>query len=104
VVRAVKSNAIGLCREDRAVGIGAGQMSRVEAVELAIRRAGEWARGSSLASDAFFPMPDGLETATAAGVTAAIHPGGSKRDGEVVAAADAAGMALVVTGRRHFRH
>ncbi|MGA2873596.1 MAG: bifunctional phosphoribosylaminoimidazolecarboxamide formyltransferase/IMP cyclohydrolase [Candidatus Dormibacteria bacterium] len=104
VVRAVKSNAIVLCREDRAVGIGAGQMSRVEAVELAIRRAGEWARGSSLASDGFFPMPDGLEAAAAAGVTAAIHPGGSKRDGEVVVAADAAGMALVVTGRRHFRH
>jgi phosphoribosylaminoimidazolecarboxamide formyltransferase/IMP cyclohydrolase len=79
-------------------------MSRVEAVELAIRRAGEWARGSSLASDGFFPMPDGLEAAAAAGVTAAIHPGGSKRDGEVVVAADAAGMALVVTGRRHFRH
>jgi phosphoribosylaminoimidazolecarboxamide formyltransferase/IMP cyclohydrolase len=104
VVRAVKSNAIVLCHEDRAVGIGAGQMSRVEAVELAVRRAGEEARGSSLASDAFFPMPDGLEAANAAGVTAAIHPGGSKRDREVLAAADAAGMALVVTGRRHFRH
>jgi phosphoribosylaminoimidazolecarboxamide formyltransferase/IMP cyclohydrolase len=104
IVRAVKSNAIVLCRDNRAVGIGAGQMSRVEAVELAVHRAGESARGSVLASDAFFPMADNLEVAAQAGVSAAIHPGGSKRDGEVLAAADAAGMALVTTGRRHFRH
>ncbi|HUY57994.1 MAG TPA: bifunctional phosphoribosylaminoimidazolecarboxamide formyltransferase/IMP cyclohydrolase [Candidatus Micrarchaeaceae archaeon] len=104
IVRAVKSNAIVLCREDQAVGIGAGQMSRVEAVELAVSRAGDRARGSVLASDAFFPMPDGIEIAARAGVTAAIHPGGSVRDPQVLAAADAAGMALVATGRRHFRH
>jgi phosphoribosylaminoimidazolecarboxamide formyltransferase/IMP cyclohydrolase len=101
---AVKSNGIVLCRDDRAVGIGAGQMSRVEAVELAVSRAGERVKGSALASDAFFPMPDGLEIAAQAGVSAAIHPGGSRRDAEVLAAADAAGMALVATGRRHFRH
>ncbi|MGC1183545.1 MAG: bifunctional phosphoribosylaminoimidazolecarboxamide formyltransferase/IMP cyclohydrolase [Candidatus Dormiibacterota bacterium] len=104
IVRAVKSNAIVLCRDNRAVGIGAGQMSRVEAVELAVLRAGPSARGSVLASDAFFPMADNLEVAAKAGVSAAIHPGGSKRDGEVLAAADAAGMALVTTGQRHFRH
>ena len=104
VVRAVKSNAIVLCQGNRAVGIGAGQMSRVEAVELAVRRAGEHAHGSVLASDAFFPMPDGLEVAVRAGVTAAIHPGGSRRDGEVLAVADAAGIAMIVTGVRHFRH
>ena len=104
IVRAVKSNAIVLCRDDRAVGIGAGQMSRVEAVELAVKRAGDRAQGTALASDAFFPMPDGLEIAARAGVSAAIHPGGSVRDPQVLAAADAVGMALVVTGRRHFRH
>ncbi|MGC1185071.1 MAG: bifunctional phosphoribosylaminoimidazolecarboxamide formyltransferase/IMP cyclohydrolase, partial [Candidatus Dormiibacterota bacterium] len=104
IVRAVKSNAIVLCRDNRAVGIGAGQMSRVEAVELAVLRAGPRARGSVLASDAFFPMADNLEAAAKAGVSAAIHPGGSKRDAEVLAAADAAGMALVTTGQRHFRH
>jgi phosphoribosylaminoimidazolecarboxamide formyltransferase/IMP cyclohydrolase len=104
IVRSVKSNAIVLCRDDRAVGIGAGQMSRVEAVELAVSRAGDRAQGSALASDAFFPMPDGLEIAARAGVTAAIHPGGSVRDPQVLAAADTAGVALVATGRRHFRH
>ncbi|MGH7666340.1 MAG: bifunctional phosphoribosylaminoimidazolecarboxamide formyltransferase/IMP cyclohydrolase [Candidatus Dormibacteria bacterium] len=104
IVPAVKSNAIVLCRDDQAVGIGAGQMSRVEAVELAVRRAGARAEGAVLASDAFFPMPDGLELAVRAGVTAAIHPGGSRRDPEVLEAADRAGMALVATGRRHFRH
>ncbi|MGH7643336.1 MAG: bifunctional phosphoribosylaminoimidazolecarboxamide formyltransferase/IMP cyclohydrolase [Candidatus Dormibacteria bacterium] len=104
IVRAVKSNAIVLCRDDRAVGIGAGQMSRVEAVELAVSRAGDLAQGTVLASDAYFPMPDGLEIAARAGVTAAIHPGGSVRDPQVLAAAEAAGMALVATGRRHFRH
>ena len=103
-VRPVRSNAIVLVRDGAAVGIGAGQMSRVEAVELAVQRAGDRARGSVLASDAFFPMPDGLEVAVRAGVTAAIHPGGSKADAAVLAAADAAGVALVLTGRRHFRH
>ena len=100
----VKSNAIVLCRDGTAVGIGAGQMSRVESVQLAVARAGARSQGSCLASDAFFPMPDGLQVAADAGVSAAIHPGGSKRDPEVLAVADQAGMALVATGRRHFRH
>jgi phosphoribosylaminoimidazolecarboxamide formyltransferase/IMP cyclohydrolase len=103
-VKHVKSNAIVLFKNCAAVGVGAGQMSRVEAVQIAVRRAGEQARGSVMASDAFFPFPDGLEEGIRAGVTAAIQPGGSMKDGEVVAAADAAGIAMVVTGHRHFKH
>jgi phosphoribosylaminoimidazolecarboxamide formyltransferase/IMP cyclohydrolase len=79
-------------------------MSRVEAVQLAVQRAGDRARGSVMASDAFFPFPDGLEVGIGAGVTAVIQPGGSMKDAEVIAAADAAGIAMAVTGRRHFRH
>jgi len=79
-------------------------MSRVEAVQIAVRRAGDRAAGSVMASDAFFPFPDGLEEGIRAGVTAAIQPGGSVKDPDVVAAADAAGIAMVVTGQRHFRH
>jgi phosphoribosylaminoimidazolecarboxamide formyltransferase / IMP cyclohydrolase len=104
VVRHVKSNAIVLVQDGVALGVGAGQMSRVEAAQLAVSRAGTRSRGAVSASDAFFPMPDGLETLGQAGVTAVIHPGGSKRDAEVVAAADALGMAVVHTGERHFRH
>ncbi|MGH7763863.1 MAG: bifunctional phosphoribosylaminoimidazolecarboxamide formyltransferase/IMP cyclohydrolase, partial [Candidatus Dormibacteraceae bacterium] len=103
-VKHVKSNAIVLFKEGAAVGVGAGQMSRVEAVQIAVRRAGARAHGSVMASDAFFPFPDGLEEGIRAGVTAAIQPGGSVKDPEVVAAADAAGIAMVVTGRRHFKH
>jgi phosphoribosylaminoimidazolecarboxamide formyltransferase / IMP cyclohydrolase len=103
-VKHVKSNAIVLFKEGAAVGVGAGQMSRVEAVQLAVQRAGDRARGSVMASDAFFPFPDGLEVGIGAGVTAVIQPGGSMRDAEVIAAADNAGIAMVVTGRRHFRH
>jgi len=103
-VKHVKSNAIVLFREDAAVGVGAGQMSRVEAVQLAVLRAGNRTRGAVLASDAFFPFADGLQLAAQAGVTAVIQPGGSMKDDEVIAAADAAGVAMVVTGRRHFRH
>ena len=104
VCRHVKSNAIAIVRDGMAVGVGAGQMSRVEAAEIAVRRAGERSQGAVAASDAFFPMPDGLETLAAAGVTAVIHPGGSKKDPEVVAAADACDVAVVHTGERHFRH
>jgi phosphoribosylaminoimidazolecarboxamide formyltransferase/IMP cyclohydrolase len=104
VVKHVKSNAIVLARDLAAVGVGAGQMSRVESVEIAVKRAGDRAHGTSLASDAFFPMPDGVEVAAAAGVTAIIQPGGSIRDKEVLAVADAHGMAMVYTGQRHFRH
>jgi phosphoribosylaminoimidazolecarboxamide formyltransferase/IMP cyclohydrolase len=104
VVKHVKSNAIVLVRDHAAVGVGAGQMSRVEAVQLAAQRAGDRARGSVLASDAFFPMPDGVEAAADAGVTAIVQPGGSIKDPEVLAVADERGMAMVYTGQRHFRH
>jgi phosphoribosylaminoimidazolecarboxamide formyltransferase/IMP cyclohydrolase len=103
-VKHVKSNAIVLFKGGAAIGVGAGQMSRVEAVQIAVRRAGERAQGSVLASDAFFPFPDGLEEGVRAGVTAVIQPGGSMRDADVIAAADAAGIAMVMTGQRHFRH
>jgi phosphoribosylaminoimidazolecarboxamide formyltransferase/IMP cyclohydrolase len=104
VAARVKSNAIVLASGLATVGIGAGQMNRVNSVELAVRGAGERARGSCLASDAFFPFPDGVERAGEAGVAAIIQPGGSVRDDEVLAAAEAHGMAMVFTGRRHFRH
>jgi phosphoribosylaminoimidazolecarboxamide formyltransferase/IMP cyclohydrolase len=100
----VKSNAIVLFKDGAAVGVGAGQMSRVEAVQLAVLRAGERSRGAVMASDAFFPFPDGLELGIRAGITAAIQPGGSIKDAEVVAVADGAGIAMVVTGVRHFKH
>jgi len=103
-VKHVKSNAIVLFKDGAAVGVGAGQMSRVEAVQIAVRRAGGRAVGSVMASDAFFPFADGLEEGIRAGVTAVIQPGGSVKDAEVVAAADAAGITMVVTGRRHFKH
>jgi len=104
VSKHVKSNAIVLARPGRTVGVGAGQMSRVISVQIAVEKAGEAARGSVLASDAFFPFPDGVELAIRAGVTAIAQPGGSVKDAEVIAAADAAGCAMVMTGVRHFRH
>jgi phosphoribosylaminoimidazolecarboxamide formyltransferase / IMP cyclohydrolase len=100
----VKSNAIVFARELATVGVGAGQMSRVDASVLAVRKAGDRAKGSVMASDAFFPFPDAVEVAADAGVTAVIHPGGSIRDEEVLAVAESRGVAVVVTGRRHFRH
>ena len=103
-VKHVKSNAAVLFQDGAAVGVGAGQMSRVEAVQLAVMRARDRSRGAVLASEGFFPFPDGLEVAARAGVTAVIQPGGSVKDGDVIAAADAAGVAMVFTGRRHFRH
>lgn len=104
VCKHVKSNAIVLARELTTVGVGAGQMSRVVSVEIAVKKAGESARGSVLASDAFFPFPDGVEAAAAAGITAIIQPGGSVKDADVIAAADAHGIAMRFTGVRHFRH
>jgi phosphoribosylaminoimidazolecarboxamide formyltransferase/IMP cyclohydrolase len=104
VVKHVKSNAIVLAHQLTADGVGAGQMSRVESVQIAVRRAGPLAAGSVLASDAFFPMADGIEEAARAGVTAIVQPGGSIRDADTLAAADAAGLAMVHTGHRHFRH
>ena len=103
-VRQVKSNAIVLASDAMLVGVGAGQMSRVESVDIAVSKAGDRARGSVLASDAFFPFADGLEHAIAAGIAAAIQPGGSTRDAEVIAAADQAGIPMVFTGERHFKH
>jgi phosphoribosylaminoimidazolecarboxamide formyltransferase / IMP cyclohydrolase len=103
-VRHVKSNAIVLARDRALTGVGSGQPNRLESVRIAVAKAGERAVGSVLASDAFFPFPDGLETAIAAGVTGAIQPGGSVRDEAVIAAADRAGVAMVFTGTRHFRH
>ncbi|MBN1443370.1 MAG: bifunctional phosphoribosylaminoimidazolecarboxamide formyltransferase/IMP cyclohydrolase [Planctomycetes bacterium] len=107
VVRSVKSNAIVFATDRRTLGVGAGQMSRVDSARLAVlkaRDAGLDLKGSAVASDAFFPFPDGLLVAADAGATAAIQPGGSVRDAEVIAAADERGMAMVFTGRRHFRH
>jgi len=106
VVKHVKSNAIVLARDGATVGVGMGQTSRVDAVQLAVRRAAQHAGRSPcvVASDAFFPFADGLVAAIEAGATAAIQPGGSVRDPEVIAAADAAGIAMVFTGIRHFRH
>jgi phosphoribosylaminoimidazolecarboxamide formyltransferase/IMP cyclohydrolase len=104
VCKHVKSNAIVLARGERTVGVGAGQMSRVVSVQIACEKAGELSKGSVLASDAFFPFPDGLEAAAKAGVTAVAQPGGSVKDPDVIAVADAHGLALVMTGVRHFRH
>jgi len=86
------------------VGVGAGQMSRVDSVEIAIRKAGDRAAGSVLASDAFFPFPDSIEHAAKAGIRAIIQPGGSVRDEEVIAACNQHGIPMIFTGRRHFRH
>ncbi|MEX0988825.1 MAG: bifunctional phosphoribosylaminoimidazolecarboxamide formyltransferase/IMP cyclohydrolase [Actinomycetota bacterium] len=104
VAARVKSNAIVFARDGATVGIGAGQMSRLDAAWIAARKAGERAAGASMASDAFFPFPDALEVGAEAGITAVIHPGGSVRDEEVLAEADRRDIAVVVTGRRHFRH
>ena len=104
VCKHVKSNAIVLARGTTTVGVGAGQMSRVVSVQIAAQKAGDLAKGSVLASDAFFPFPDGLEAAAKVGVTAVAQPGGSVKDADVIAAADAAGLAMIFTGARHFRH
>lgn len=114
VAKHVKSNAIVYVKDGATVGVGAGQMSRVDSTRIAARKAQDMAealglaapltKGCVVASDAFFPFPDGLLTAAEAGATAVIQPGGSMRDDEVIAAADAAGLAMVFTGQRHFRH
>ncbi|MDP2791232.1 MAG: bifunctional phosphoribosylaminoimidazolecarboxamide formyltransferase/IMP cyclohydrolase [Rectinemataceae bacterium] len=100
----VKSNAIVFAKAEVTVGIGGGQPNRVDSVRIAARHAGEKAQGAVLASDAFFPFPDSIEEAAKAGITAIVHPGGSMRDGESIEAADKAGIAMMVTGTRHFRH
>jgi phosphoribosylaminoimidazolecarboxamide formyltransferase/IMP cyclohydrolase len=114
VAKHVKSNAIVYARDGATVGVGAGQMSRVDSTRIAARKAQDMAQalgldeaptvGSVVASDAFFPFADGLEAAADAGATAIIQPGGAMRDEEVIAAADARGLAMVFTGMRHFRH
>lgn len=104
LVKHVKSNAVLICRGKAAVGIGMGQTSRVDSSYLAVKRAGDRAKGGTCASDAFFPMPDGLEVVAQKGVTAFIQPGGSKGDPEVIAAADRLGVSMVFTGFRHFKH
>ncbi len=102
--RAVKSNAIVIAKDGATVGVGMGQVNRVDAARLAVERAGDRTPDAVGASDAFFPFPDGLETLTQAGVKAVVHPGGSVRDDEVTAAAEAAGITLYLTGARHFAH
>ncbi|MDP3921435.1 MAG: bifunctional phosphoribosylaminoimidazolecarboxamide formyltransferase/IMP cyclohydrolase [Candidatus Omnitrophota bacterium] len=103
-VKSVKSNAIVLTQGKQTVGIGAGQMSRVDSVRIACQKAGAATRGAFLASDAFFPMPDSIETARDHGIRAIIQPGGSVRDGDVIAACDEFGIAMAFTGQRHFKH
>jgi phosphoribosylaminoimidazolecarboxamide formyltransferase/IMP cyclohydrolase len=98
------SNAITVVTGGQAVGVGAGQQSRVVAAEIAVQKAGERAKGGAGASDAFFPFSDGLLVLADAGVTAVVQPGGSVRDTEIVATADETGLAMVMTGERHFRH
>jgi phosphoribosylaminoimidazolecarboxamide formyltransferase/IMP cyclohydrolase len=104
VCKHVKSNAIVLGKGGMVVGVGAGQMSRVDSVHMAVRKAGERSRGSVLASDAFFPFRDNVDLAAQAGVTAIVQPGGSMRDADSIAACDEHGLAMVFTGVRHFRH
>ncbi|MGF1471421.1 MAG: bifunctional phosphoribosylaminoimidazolecarboxamide formyltransferase/IMP cyclohydrolase [Rubrobacteraceae bacterium] len=104
VAKTVKSNAIVLAKTGATVGVGAGQMSRVEAAEIAVNKAGARARGAVAASDAFFPFADGIEALAESGVTAVIQPGGSRRDEEVIKAANNRGLAMIFTGHRHFLH
>jgi phosphoribosylaminoimidazolecarboxamide formyltransferase/IMP cyclohydrolase len=107
VAKFVKSNAIVYCRDGMTIGVGAGQMSRVNSARIAAikaEQAGLAVQGAVMASDAFFPFRDGIDNAAGAGITAVIQPGGSMRDAEVIAAADEQGLAMVFTGMRHFRH
>lgn len=104
ICKHVKSNAVIFAKGRATVGIGAGQMSRVDSVEAAVRKAGARAAGAVMASDAFFPFPDGVEKAAEAGIAAVVQPGGSVKDATVIAACDRLGLAMIFTGRRHFRH
>jgi len=104
VCRHVKSNAIVFVKEGCVVGVGAGQMSRLDSVFMAAHKAGERSQAGVLASDAFFPFRDGIDEAAKSGITAVIQPGGSRNDGEVITACNEHGLAMLFTGRRHFRH
>jgi phosphoribosylaminoimidazolecarboxamide formyltransferase/IMP cyclohydrolase len=103
-VRSVKSNAILLAKDGATIGVGMGQVNRVDSAELAVKRAGVRATGSVASSDAFFPFADGLKILINAGITAVVSPGGSVRDEEIIAAAEQAGISLYFTGTRHFSH
>ncbi len=100
----MKSNAIAIAKDSMLLGSGAGQQDRVNACRIAIAKAGDRVRGAVAGSDAFFPFPDGPKLLLDAGITAIIHPGGSVRDNETIAAVDAVGAAMVTTGQRHFKH
>jgi phosphoribosylaminoimidazolecarboxamide formyltransferase/IMP cyclohydrolase len=104
VAKHTKSNTIVLVKNKKALGVGAGQMNRVESGQIAIKHAGEQVKGCAMASDAFFPFPDNVENAAKAGVACIVQPGGSQKDDEVIAAADKYGIAMVFTGKRHFKH
>ena len=104
IVRHVKSNAIVLVKDGMLLGVGAGQMSRVDSVQIAVGKAATRARGSVMASDAFFPFADSIEQAAAVGVVAVIQPGGSRNDDQCIAACDKHGLSMIFTGRRHFKH
>lgn len=104
MVRHVKSNAIVIVKDTSLIGVGAGQMSRVDSVEISIKKAGDRCDGAVLASDAFFPFPDSIDAAAEAGIVAIIQPGGSRRDEEVIAACDENDIPMILTGRRHFKH
>jgi phosphoribosylaminoimidazolecarboxamide formyltransferase / IMP cyclohydrolase len=104
VCKHVKSNAIVFAKDRATVGVGAGQMSRVDSVKIAVMKAQNSLQGTAVASDAFFPFPDGVEEAAKAGATAIIQPGGSVKDSEVTATADRLGLAMVFTNMRHFLH
>ena len=104
VAKHVKSNAIVFTKDGQTLGVGAGQMSRVDSVNLAVMKAKKSLKGSVLASDAFFPFRDGLDAAAKQGITAVIQPGGSVKDEEVIQAANEHGLAMIFTGMRHFRH
>jgi len=104
VTKHVKSNAIVFCWKDKTAAVGAGQMSRVDSAKLAVMKSQQDLKGTVAGSDAFFPFPDGLEEIAAAGATAVAQPGGSIRDQQVVDAADKLDLAMVFTGKRHFRH
>jgi len=104
VCRHVKSNAIVFVKDRMLVGAGAGQMSRLDSSFIAAHKAGERSQGGAVASDAFYPFRDGVDEAAKAGITAVIQPGGSRKDEEVIAACNEHGMAMIFTGRRHFRH
>jgi len=104
VAKHTKSNTIIIAKNRRILGVGAGQMNRVESGLLAMKQAGDEAKGAVMASDAFFPFPDNVENAARAGIVAIVQPGGSKKDQDVIAAADKLGVAMVFTGKRHFKH